>query len=161
VTSSAGDGVAPAGSGRGRLLGVLLAVSLALNLCFVGGAAWIRVHRPVPPAARIAQISKELNLTPAQHAAFQNYFRTMRRRFQLMRTEIDPVIADAWGEIAKPQPDEAKITHDFELAGAKRRAFAEDATKNTLAFLATLSPDQRRDFVTMLRHHHGLWVKHH
>lgn len=141
-------------------MAALLAVSLALNLCFVGGAAWIRMHRPAATAAQVSQISKDLNMTPAQHAAFQNYFRTMRLRFRLMRAEIEPIVGDAWAEIAKPQADEGKVEHDFELAGAKRRAFAQDATKSTLSFLATLSPQQRQQFVTLLRQHRLRWHKH-
>jgi Spy/CpxP family protein refolding chaperone len=160
VTAPAGDEFAATGRDRRRLLQVLLAISLALNLCFVGGASWVRLHHAWRPEARAAEISEDLHLTPEQRLAFQHYFRTMRLRFQLMRAELSPIIGNAWAEIAKPQADEAKIEHDFELAGAKRRAFAHDATESTLSFLSTLSPDQREKFVTLLRRHHGFWLRH-
>ncbi|HVC51129.1 MAG TPA: periplasmic heavy metal sensor [Stellaceae bacterium] len=160
MTAPAHDGVAAAGRDRRRLLQVLLAISLTLNLCFVGGASWVRLHHAWRPEARAAEVSKELHLTPEQRLAFQHYFRTMRLRFQLMRAELGPIISNAWAEIAKPQPDEAKIEQNFELAGAKRRSFAHDATESTLSFLSTLSPDQRKKFVALLRQHHGFWLRH-
>ncbi|MGH7095843.1 MAG: periplasmic heavy metal sensor [Stellaceae bacterium] len=160
MTAPAGDGVAATGRDRRRPLQILLAISLALNLCFAGGASWVRLHHARRPAVQAAEVSKELHLTPEQRLAFQHYFQTMRLRFQLMRTELEPIVSDAWAEIAKPQADETKIEHDFELAGAKHRAFAHDATESTLSFLSTLSPGQREKFVTLLRRHHGFGLRH-
>ena len=153
------DGGATARARSRRLLIVLLVLSGVLNLCFIGGVLWARMHEPPRGPERIQQIAGELNLNPQQRAGFEQYFRLMRARAQLMRAELDPVVSEAWTEIAKPQPDQAKIDKDFEAAATKRHAFAHAATQNTLNFLATLSPDQRAKFVSLLREHRALWLQ--
>ena len=159
MTSAADGGVtAPAWRGR-RLLIVLLAVSVVLNLFFIGGVAWTRMRDLPRGADRTQEIAAQLNLNPQQKTGFEQYFRTMRARAQLMRAELDPIVTEAWAEIAKPQPDQAKIEKDFEAASTKRRAFAHDATQNTLNFLGTLSPEQRAKFVKLLREHRAFWLK--
>ena len=156
VTTSGG---VPATRPRRQLLVILLIVSAVLNLCFIGGVVWMRMHAPPHPAERMQAIAGQLGLSEPQRTGFERYFRTMRARFQLMRTELDPLVTDAWAEIAKPQPDAAKIEQDFEAAATKRRAFAHEATDNTLVFLATLSPEQRTKFVALLRENRALWLQ--
>lgn len=153
------DGGASAAPRKPRTLLVLLILSAALNLCFIGGALWMRMHEPARGPVKAEEFAAELHLNADQRAGFEQYFRVMRARAQLMRAELEPVIAQAWAEIAKPQPDQAKIEQDFAAAAAKRHAFAHDATQNTLTFLATLSPDQRQKFVQLLREHRAFWLK--
>lgn len=160
MTAGAGGESAGPRPGRRRLLVVLLVLSAVLNLCFVAGAVWRRTHEPLRPVERIREVAGELNLTPQQRLAFDRYFRTMRARAQLMHAELDPIIADAWAEIAKPQPNQARISQLFDMAAQKRHDFARDATANTLSFLAALSPAQRAEFVTLLREHRQRWEHH-
>lgn len=138
-------------------MAVLLILSLVLNLCFIAGAAWMRLHAP-RPEERIQAIAGELGLNEQQRAGFDNYFHTMRARFQLMRGELNPLVGNAWTEFAKPQPDQGKIEQDFEAASAKRRTFGREATANTLSFLSTLSPEQRAKFVALMREHRAFWL---
>jgi len=77
----------------------------------------------------------------------------MRARAQSMHEEVEPLIAEAWSEMAKPQPDEAKVNQLFDEAAAKRRALQRDMASQTLAFLATLSPEQRAKFIELGREH--------
>jgi len=144
-------------AGRRLLLPAVLAASLALNLCFVGGALWIRLHGPsnsAGPAEFMREMAAALNLDPQQRAAFERYFRTMRARTQLMHEEVEPLIGDAWTEVAKPQPDEAQVMRLFDAAADKRRAYQRETTTQTIAFLAGLSPEQRQKFVEIARQHH-------
>lgn len=157
---AATDGRAPAVSRKPRTLLVLLIVSAALNLFFIAGALWLRMHEPPRMAIRPQEFADELKLNPQQRAGFEQYFHLMRARAQLMRAELEPIIGQAWTEIAKPQPDQTKIEQDFEQAASKRHAFAHDATQTTLSFLATLSPEQRQKFVTLLREHKAPWMQH-
>ncbi len=46
----------------------------------------------------------------------------------------------------------------FDEAAEKRRAFQRDTTAATLKFLATLSPEQRSKFVTLVRERRALWL---
>jgi uncharacterized membrane protein len=131
---------------------VLLAVSLALNLFFVIGAMWIRIHAPPPmltPEGRLEQMSSALGLDPQQQRAFTHYSQTMRGLFQSMRKTVQPLIASAWSEMGKPQADEATIMQLFDRAAQQRRILVHDITTTTLSFLATLSPEQRAEFVKL------------
>jgi uncharacterized membrane protein len=146
----------PAGAAvtRRRLPWVLLALSLALNLCFIGGALWFHLHRPVwrmTPVQRIERMSADLHLDKPHQEQFRRYFHTVFATLQLMRTQVAPMVDDAWAEIAKPEADEAKIGKLFDQAAETRRKFQRDLTAQTLAFLASLTPQQRRSFVELAR----------
>ena len=148
--------VVQAAAGRGtrfHLLKVLLALSLALNLFFVLGALWIRIHAPPPPISpeqRLENMAGELGLNPQQKAAFARYSQTMRERMQAMREAVRPQVANAWSEVAKPQADETKVMQLLDQAAQTRHHYVHDLTATTLAFLATLSPEQRTKFVTLI-----------
>jgi uncharacterized membrane protein len=149
---TAGPPAAP-GSGR-RLLWLLLTVSLTLNLFFVAGAVWIKMHRPsgpMGPVARMRYVAGELNLDPQHRLEFERYFRTLRARIRLMHAEVAPLVNDAWAELASPKADQGKVMRLFDEASDKRRAFRRELTSSTLAFLATLTPQQRQKFIELAR----------
>jgi Spy/CpxP family protein refolding chaperone len=143
---------------RQRLLVALLAVSLALNLFFIAGAAWTRLHPP--PAAsgfdeRFSRMAAQLDLRSEQQAAFTRYQAAMRARRAAMRQKIRPLIDAVRQEIARPQPDVAHIQLLLDDATAAHRAFQRQAIADTLAFVATLSPAQRATFLAIESHHWG------
>jgi Spy/CpxP family protein refolding chaperone len=145
---------------RQHLFKVLLALSLALNLFFVVGAMWIRIHAPAPmptPEDRLEQMSGELGLDAEQKQAFAHYSQTMRQRLQAMHGAVQPLIGNAWSEVAKPHADEAKVMQLFDQAAEERRGFMRDLTTTTLSFLATLSPEQRAKFVQLAHQHPRPW----
>jgi Spy/CpxP family protein refolding chaperone len=132
----------------------VLVISLVLNLCFIAATVWFRLHAPPAGrnlAERYQEIASQLDLDAQQRAAFDRYIAAMRGRADQMRQETDPLMAAGWDELAKPQPDEVKVTQLFEQAGEKRRGFQHDATAQTLALLATLSSEQRAKFVALMR----------
>lgn len=145
----------PAAPGAGRrLVRLLLAVSLTLNLFFVAGAVWIKMQRPsgpMGPVARMRYVAGELNLDKQHGQDFERYFRTLRARIRLMHAEVAPLVNDAWAELARPRADEAKVMRLFDAASEKRREFRQELTRSTLAFLATLTPQQRQKFVELAR----------
>jgi uncharacterized membrane protein len=145
---------AHSGARRQQLLWVLLALSLALNLCFIGGAFWIRIHGPPPPMnaeERLERIGAQLELGPQQKQAFAQYAQAVRTRMQDMHKAVDPLIRAAWSEVAKPDADEAKVLQLFDEAGQTRRTFLRELAPITLSFLATLSPEQRAKFVELIQ----------
>ena len=86
-------------AGRGqrysRLLIAVLVISLVLNLCFVAGAVWTRLH--APPSVRnlverYQEIASELDLNAQQRAAFDQYIAAMRGRADQMRQDTDPLM---------------------------------------------------------------------
>ena len=151
------------GDSRRHLLWALLALSLVLNLCFVAGALWIRVQGPAPPinaAERLERIGGQLALDPGQKEAFDAYSQAVRTRMQEMHKAVDPQVANAWSEIAKPDADVGKVVQLFDEAGQTRRGFMRELAPVTLSFLAKLTPEQRTQFVALIRqrsweHSHG------
>jgi Spy/CpxP family protein refolding chaperone len=147
---------------RRHLFLVILVLSLALNLCFIAGALWIRVQGPplpMTPEQRLQQIEPQLALNTQQKAAFDEYARTVRSRVQSMHEAIEPQVANAWSELAKPDADEAKVMQLFDQAGDQRRAFRRELGTATFTFLTKLSPEQRAKFVELARQRP--WAKRH
>jgi Spy/CpxP family protein refolding chaperone len=154
--------MATRGGPRRHLVWIALALSLALNLCFVAGAAWIRIYGPTQPInaeERLQRIGEELALDPQQKQAFEAYSEALRARMQLMRQSVDPLVGTAWSEVAKPDANEAKVVQLFDEAAEKRRSFMRELAPITLSFLAELSPDQRARFVELIRQKR--WGKRH
>jgi uncharacterized membrane protein len=139
---------------RQHLLWIALALSLALNLCFVAGALWVRMQEPPPPMTpieRLQRIGAQLVLDPQQRQAFDQYSETMRSHMQQMREAVEPLMNNAWAELAKPGADAATVARLFDEAAQTRRGFQHELIPATLSFLATLSPEQRAEFVELFR----------
>ena len=109
---------------RQPLLWVALTLSLVLNLCFIAGAAWIRIHGPAPPTTaeeRFQRIGAELALDPQQQQAFDRYTEAVRIHMQRMREAVDPLISAARTELAKPNGDEATVVRLVDEAAQRCR----------------------------------------
>jgi Spy/CpxP family protein refolding chaperone len=153
------DRAAPAGGARRRWPIVLLALSLALNLCFVAGALWVHWRAPPGPEQRLQQVVRELKLDPKQTAAFQSYVRTIRARATLMREETEPLITGAWEELAKPQPNQTRAMQLFDQVAEKRHSMLRETAGETTNLLAALSPEQREKFIAIWRQRRvPLWL---
>jgi len=68
---------------------------------------------------------------------------------QQMRETVEPMMNAAWAELAKPAADQATAARLFDDAGQARRSLQRELLAPTLAFLATLSPEQRAKFVEL------------
>jgi uncharacterized membrane protein len=146
--------IAARGSGRKHLVWIVLALSVALNLCFVAGALWIRVHEPAAPPSpqeRLQRIGAQLALTPKQKLEFDEYARAVQERMERMHEAVEPLVGNAWSELAKPDTDATKVMQSFDEAAQQRYGYRRELTLMTLSFLSTLSPEQRAQFVALAR----------
>ena len=136
-----------------RLPWILLALSLALNLFFVGGVFWVRGHGhgAMGPAERFERIAKQLTLDAKQRAAFDAFVKTVRTKARELRETNQPLVEEAWQDFAKAQPDEAAVDKLFETAATNRRNFQLEAGRALRAFLGTLSEEQRAAFIARVR----------
>jgi Spy/CpxP family protein refolding chaperone len=160
VSAATAGTTVPISRPRRRLILTLLTLSVALNLFFVAGAAWMRLHGRAEgptPEQRYQQMAAELDLDPQQRIGFDRYVAAMRARTANMREQVGPLIAAAWQELGKPQADQAQVMRLFDEAAEKRREFQREATTQTLAFLAVLSPAQRSKFVAIARDRRAPW----
>lgn len=138
---------------RGWAIWIALALSLTLNVFVLGGLFWSMMaprHMPPPPAAdRLVAAARTLDLTPAQQDALRQFARTARDLRRGLADTNTPIFHQLWSEMAKPQPDQAEISQLADSALENRRAFQHKMTANVMAFLATLTPDQRQRFAEM------------
>jgi uncharacterized membrane protein len=140
---------------RQPLLWVALTLSLILNLCFVAGALWIRIHEPALPMTqeeRLQRIGAELALDPQQRQAFERYSEAVRAQMQNLHEAVEPIMGAARAELAKPDADEATVVRLLDEAAQTRRGFQRELIAKTLSFLAVLSSDQRTKFVDLFYH---------
>jgi uncharacterized membrane protein len=140
-----------------RVLIAVLVVSLVLNVGFVAGVAWTRLH--ATPAggydAVFRRVPAELGLDNGQRAAFDRYVASMRALNERVRQQVAPLLAAAWEELAKPQATAEDVTRQFAEVGAKRQESQREIVLQTVEFVSVLSPDQRRKFVTLMRERWG------
>jgi uncharacterized membrane protein len=144
-------------SSRGRLLWVALVLSLTLNVFFIGGLVWSRViaDRPPTPAQRFQQIARDLNLTDDQRDAFQQFVLDMRHHTRQLRQNNHPLIDHVWQELGKPQPDQALVGKLIDQATQNRHTYQLEMATALGRFLATLSPEQRAQFIELTQHQPG------
>ncbi len=145
---------------RQPLLWVALTLSLVINLCFIAGAAWIRIHGvslPMTAEERFQQIGADLALDPQQQQAFDRYTEAIRIHMQRMREAVDPLMSAARAELAKPHADEGTVVRLFDEAAQTRRGFQREIIAKTLSFLEVLSAEQRAKFVELFRHRIKAW----
>jgi Spy/CpxP family protein refolding chaperone len=157
--TSLADGGAATGS-RGRLLWLVLVISLAVNAFIIGVAVWwATTERMMTPARRFQQIVGELSLSDDQRDAFQQFVIAARRGTRQLRESNEPLLRQVWQELGKAQPDQDKIGKLVDQATENRRAYQKNMTAALSQFLADLSPEQRANFIglTERRHDPAAW----
>lgn len=130
---------------RARLVWIALALSLTLNLFFVGGLLWVKLsmHPPLPPIERMQRLGQALDLTADQRVAFEQFVRVIRLRGRYVRETNQPLLERIWGEVAKPAPDQDLVAKLGAEVNGNRTAFQKEASTALLAFMKTLTPEQR------------------
>ncbi len=127
---------------RARLVWVALALSLTLNVFFVGGLTWMKLSAH-PPMERMQRLGQALNLTDDQHLAFDQFLRVVRMRGAFFRETNQPLLARMWTEMAKPTPDDDAITKLGSAIEQNRQAFQHEMSAAFLTFLKSLNAEQR------------------
>lgn len=142
------------GRWRSRLPLILLALSLALNVFFVGGVFWLKIQASraqMTPPERVALVARDLSLDDKQRAAFDQFVRTARQHTRELHEANTPVIEQAWGELEKATPDDALLDRLTAQSADNRQRYQVELGHALRGFLATLSDDQRHTFITLLR----------
>jgi uncharacterized membrane protein len=156
MTAAEPRGRAPKWS-RGLI--IALALSLTLNVFFIGGAVLSRVRfhgyfeRRAGPIQRFEHIGHEMNLSGAQLMALHQMVVNMRERRRAMFQANRPIFDSIWDQLAKPQPNDQAIEALIGRADTNHVAFQKDATAAVESFLATLSPEQRAQFTDLAKWH--------
>lgn len=138
---------------RGRLVWIALALSLTINVFFVGGLLWVRIHGHSfpPPLERIEHLVRPLGLTADQHAAFEQFLRVIRIHGRFTR-ETDRSLQDQiWIEIAQPTPNNGTLSRLTDQVYANRQVFQKEASGALMNFIKTLNPAQRAKMARLIR----------
>jgi uncharacterized membrane protein len=141
---------------RGGWWRIVLAVSLALNIVFVGTSLWLRYTSPemATPQQRFEQIVRELQLNDDQRDSLRQFAIEVRRGMRHLNQSNQPLLKRVWEELAKPAPDQAVISQLVDEATANRHAYQQDIAPKLTKFLSTLSQDQRNRFIELSQRHH-------
>lgn len=137
----------------GRVGSIALILSLLLNVFFVGGLVYSKFAAGPPPSPqqRFLAMAGDLDLSPDQRKDLREVARVIRQKSQDLRQTNQPLIKEIWEELEKPQPDRDKLTQLFAKVSDNRQKSQADIGAAMIAYLATLTQDQRKDFVERSR----------
>lgn len=139
---------------RAKLSWALLAISLALNLSFIGGVVYSKLTAEGEDTisdARIATVSEELDLSPEERAGLVALRGKIRERWGVLQPANHSTRS-----VLEEMLLEATLDRDRVLALAREHyeqssQAVADSMVDLHAYLATLSEAQRRDFVEMAK----------
>jgi len=123
---------------------VALALSLALNVFFIGGLLYSKFVRPTPP---LIQLGRELNLEPDQRKAFQSFLKVVWSKGAALRDDNLKIGQQIWDELSQAKPDAQKLSALFAQVANNRRDYQTAVATALLPFLETLSLEQRERFI--------------
>jgi Spy/CpxP family protein refolding chaperone len=152
MSDAAGTGT----SRRGWLFFVVLTVSLALNLFFIGVIAGSlpASHHEGGGRGRFERIIDGMALTAGQKSAFHDFQKTLREHGKAMHHANMQV----WSKIADPATGQDQIAPLLSSAEKNRTDFQQDVAGTLAKFLGSLTPAQRAEFIREARaapHPHG------
>ena len=141
-----------------RFLIAALILSLALNVCIVGGAVyahWSRHRLPPMPGHRLDLLAEHLKLRPEQMPEFEEFRRTLRHEQEQLAERDRPVMREAWDELTKDNPDPLKVEAALDQMALHRHAFQIDTAAAAIRFMGSLTHDQRETAEHFVLDHHG------
>ncbi len=138
---------------RAKLPWVLLAVSLVAN-AVLAGAVYTMTSAADPAAKRAAHVEsviQRLALSPGQRDGLLALREKARQGRKGSRDGHESRRAAFLDELGKPTFDREAVLALMEERSAERRARIVDVAEDLHAYLATLSPEQRQEFLAMAR----------
>ena len=131
---------------RSKLPWILLAVSVVANIFFAGGAIYTIAARG---ERTVELVSRELDLTPAQHQGLLALREGLTARRAAMAGARGGLRQAMLTEIGNPTFDRDRVAVLVDERSAQRREIFVDLAENLHAYVATLTPEQRETFLTM------------
>ncbi len=146
---------------RIKPLWILLGASLLLNLFFAGGVIYSKMTAERlggAPGQQLDAVADELALSEAQRAELMALRAAARERRQEMRREGQQLRQALIEEMSKPSLDQARVQT---LLGERSKLFVDfvgDTMADAHAFLDTLEPKKRQEFLSLMESDHRfLW----
>lgn len=139
-----------ANSSGGRLLPILLAISLVANVFFIAGAAYtFATNQRVFGGDRIDYVAEQLELNESQEAALRDLRQSSSERRQALRGSVGEMRQAILAEISKPEFDRAAVVALLQGRSQERAEVYADISGGLHGFLAGLDSEQREAFLEM------------
>ena len=140
---------------RAALPWILVALSVTLNVFFVGGYYYKRTFDQRlfggTEQERSRYVAEHLNLSPEQRQRFQEFRQHARERqretFRANRSAID----NLWREIEKPEPDLKALDGYIDTLTANRLTLQRAQMHELVRFARSLDGEQRLEFLELVR----------
>ena len=151
---------------KGKLVWILLSVSLAVNLFVAAGALYAfygREHHGWRNKVSVEDVAERLALDPAQSAALQALQDAARNRPRPSREEREQRRARFLAELAAPEFDRARLEALLAERMAGRQDRMLDRAGALHGYLATLDLEQRAGFLELAKERgflRGLFGRH-
>jgi len=144
---------------RAKLPWILFVLSFAVNLFFVAGVGYgvftkERLERS--PQARLDFIAERLDLDEAQRQGLLELRETLRSRREDSGAQRDDVRAAMLAELGKPSFDRDAMLALIDQRDTQRRERIVAGAEQVHAYLMTLDPPQREQFLALARER-GFW----
>ena len=139
---------------RASLPWVLFALSLTLNVFFLGGYYYKRTvdaRLLANEQARINFVMEKLQFDPEQRQRFQDLRQHTHEHQRALFRANRPVIDNLWREVEKPQPDTAQLDTYIDALTANRLTFQRQQMHDLVGFAQTLETQQRLEFLELVR----------
>lgn len=139
---------------KGKLIWILLGVSLAANLFVAAGALYSFYgggHRGWHAKVGVEDVAERIDLSPAQSAALEALREEARNRPRPSREDREGRRAAFLAELAKPAFDRAGMQALMVERMEGRQERILDRAGALHGYLATLSPEQRSGFLEMAK----------
>jgi hypothetical protein len=140
---------------------VLFALSLALNVFFIGGQVYSRAFYGegtgqqaggAKPPAKPGRISvNRIGLDVAQRGEFRTMRDRIRARGKRYRKRGRGHVARLWAELEKNRPSKRVIDRSLRKLTDSRYAYERRAAAHALAFMATLDANQKARFLELAK----------
>ena len=136
---------------------VLLALSLALNVFFIGGHIYTKrqveavEQRQTTTPARVRITPATLGLNDRQAKTFNGFRDRLRQRALTLRKESRASAAKIWAELQSDKPDQNAIDRHLKIIFDNRYAVQRQASVYAVQMFRSLDKDQKQKFVAMLK----------
>lgn len=131
--------------GKSRIIGLLLTVSLALNLAFLAAFAYrkLRSHHPAPPL----EIRSDFGLKVGQDARVRETVRKFKINSILFKEDILDKRVEIVEELGNPLCDPEKIARKTEELNQLENQLNRDFIAALLKINDVLEPEQRLNMI--------------
>ena len=140
---------------------VLFAVSLALNIFFIGGHYYARAQLDSqasrqagtvkPPATRTQGLVDRIGLDVAQRGEFRTMRGNIRERGKRFCARSRKHVERLWAELEKSKPSKRVIDRSLRRIYDNGYAYQRRAAAHALAFISKLDPNQKARFLALAK----------